>query len=262
MAGPTVAVHIDDRVRLLSVLLALTTWPEQEQDQRPHGVHAHARTVRAALQDAENHPAVINMQELLESGRGLPAIFSYAGALTPDLEATGAPDWAPPDWARQIRDFKSVYGVAGLWEDDGQAWADAEAAAVRALSKTDPAPLLAEVFGVTESTFIFYPNLCYPSAEAVGFRMGGELACLCPPHVAWGESPPWPYDDDPPATHREAMGAYARVLLRELLDAHPEAAEAARHSKAPLPNTFLARYPDWFDQLAVLLVGGQIGRAH
>jgi hypothetical protein len=69
-----------------------------------------------------------------------------------------------------------------------------------------------------------------------------------------GSNPPWPYDDDPGATYGETFGVYTRILLREFLDRHPAEADMVMRTNLPVPNTFLARYPDWFDQFAVLVV--------
>jgi hypothetical protein len=40
------------------------------------------------------------------------------------------------------------------------------------------------------------------------------------------------------------------------MDTHPEEAQEAERAHLPVPNTFLARYPNWFDQFAVLFVSG------
>jgi hypothetical protein len=247
-------------VRTLATLLALTTWPEQEQAYKPHGVHAHAKAVRNALGKLENHPAVIQMQEALESGRGLDEIFSFINALSwPGMRARSAdlPGWCPEDWASNLRDFVNANRVRDVWEHDKSAWLDAEEQARTALaSGGDPGDLLGRFFGSQSIDFVFQPNLCYPTADTIGFRAGKSLMCICPPPVAWGNNPPWPYDDNPAETYREAFSTYARVLVREFFGSHPEAATVVRHSKLPVPNTFLARYPDWFDQFSVLLVSG------
>lgn len=260
MAGTVITVRVDDRVRALATLLALTTWPEQEQAYKPHGVHAHARTVRNTLGHLENHPAVIRMQEMLESGLALDDIFSYVNALSwPGMRAKAAdlPAWAPEDWSSELREFINANRVRDVWEHDKSAWVQAEEQARTALTTGgDPTDLLGRIFGPQSLEFYFQPNLCYPTAETVGFRSGKGLMCICPPPVAWGNNPPWPYDDNPAETYRDAFSTYARVLLREFLAAHPETAEVVRRSKLPVPNTFLARYPDWFDQFSVLFTSG------
>lgn len=260
MAGSNITVRVDDRVRTLATLLALTTWPEEEQAYKPHGVHAHAKAIRGALSQLEGHPAVIRMQELIESGRRLDEIFSYTNALSwPGMRARSAdlPSWAPEDWSSNLREFVNANRVRDLWERDKSAWTQAEDQARTALATGgDPSLLLGQFFGRESLEFIFQPNLCFPSADTVGFRTGKALTCICPPPVAWGNNPPWPYDDNPAETYREAFITYARLLLREFFVSHPEAAELARQGRLPVPNAFLARYPDWFDQFSVIITTG------
>ncbi|NDJ51641.1 MAG: hypothetical protein GYB68_00990 [Chloroflexi bacterium] len=257
---PQIVVKIDNRIRLLSAVLSLTTWPEQEQAYSPHGVHHHAKATRAFLKDAESHPAVEIMQELLESNLSMDDIFSYATCLNyPGLRAKGSalPPWAPKNWSAHLRDFNHSLKLRELWEAEENEWQKAKQEAERALNTGDPKSFLERFFGpMPDLALRFQPNLAYPTADSMGFRWNDKLWAVSPPRIAWGTNPPWPYDDDPAATFAEVIGAYAKVLLRELLDKHPEEAEAAQKGKLPVPNTFVARYPEWFDQFAVLFVTG------
>jgi hypothetical protein len=258
MTESAIQVQIDNRIRLLAAILALTTWPEQEQAYKPHGVHAHARATRAALAAVEDHPAVLAMQELLESGLTLDAIFSYAACLNwPGLRIRGKqpPEWAPQEWSTLLRNFAHEQRITALWGRDGAAWDEAEASARRALAAGgDPRAMLGRLFGPLDVALIFVPNLCYPTAETLCFRDEERLVCVSPPPVAWGTNPPWPYDDNPADTAREAFSAYARLLLVEHLAAHPLETEAVRKTQLPVPNVFLARHPTWFDQFSALIV--------
>lgn len=257
MSESPIGVQVDDRIRLLSAVLALTTWPDQEQALRPHGVHAHARATRTALAEAEHHLAVQTMQEMLESTLTMEAIFSYAAYIEwPSLKVDDPPEHIPDQWPGQLRDFLWTYKVLDLWQRDEGAWESAQTAARSALTQAEPRAMLARLFGGLNAQLYFQPNLSYPTAETICFRDENRLICISPPPVAWGTNPPWPYDDNPADTAREAFSAYVRLLLREHLDEHPAETEAARRTRLPVPNTFLARYPDWFDQLAVLFVSG------
>jgi hypothetical protein len=120
----------------------------------------------------------------------------------------------------------------------------------------DPLLMLSRFFGPQRADLVFMPNICYPTSETLGFRDGKRLVCIDPPPIAWGNNAPWPFDDTPADTPRDAFSAYAKILLGEMFDANPEAAEAARKVKLPVPNTFISRHPDWFDQFAVLFVSG------
>jgi hypothetical protein len=254
-----ITVRIDDRIRLLSTVLAQTTWPVQEQEVKKYGIHAHARALMAMLGDAENHPAVKTMQELLGTVRGLDEIYTYIDCLSwPDLrvDASKVPAWASPQWGAQLKAFFSAHFVAEVWEKDQAAWDQAAQAAEHALEKSNPAELLSLIFGPVTDTLIFQPNLSFPTADTIGLRMGGELIAVCPPHIAWGNNPPWPYDNDPAATNRMALGAYARALLWEFFRAQPDAAALVERASLPVPEAIKERFPDWFDQFAVLFIDG------
>jgi hypothetical protein len=254
-----ISVRIEDRVRMMSTLLALTTWPEQEQAFKPHGVHVHCRNLRAALAAAENHSAVVIMQELMEAGYSFDQLFTYTNAVSwPGIRAHAdqVPAWAPADWSVQMREFMHSYRVKDAWEKDKAAWAQAQEQAEKALETGDPADLLGQFFGPLDLEWHFSPNLSYPTAETIGFRNGKQIIAVCPPPVAWGNNPPWPYDDNPADTYRDAFSTYARVLLNEFLSANPESRELIQNNKLPVPNTFLARYPDLLDQFSVVFIGG------
>jgi len=259
MGKSTITVRVDDRLRMMSTLLALTTWPEQEQMFHPHGTHAHAHRLREALAHVEEHAAAITMQEMLESGLPLDTVFSYVNVLSwPGIRARAGelPTWAPENWSTQMRDFMHANHVTDLWGRDKAAWADAEQQAIRALEKGDPLDMLTRVFGPQADSLHFQPNLSYPTEQAIGFRSDKTLIAVVPPPVAWGTNPPWPYDDNPADPYREAFSAYARVLLGEMIEARPEMSDLIHKNRLPVPNTFLARHPDVVDQFSTVLVSG------
>jgi hypothetical protein len=260
MSGGQINVILDDRIRLLSGLLALTTWPLEEQSTRPHGVHAHVKATRSYLKEFEDHGAVALMQELLESGLTLDTIFSYIACLDwPGLRARAAsrPEWGPKEWPAQMRDFMHASRIKTLWENDAETWMGAVESAKQALEKGEPLNFLTRFFGSPHADLAFQPNLSFPTSRTLGFRWDKRLVCVCPPHIAWGNNPPWLYNEDSAGTMREAFTSFAQVLLRELLLANPDVVETAKAGgDLPVPNTFRANYPDWVDQFVVLVVSG------
>jgi hypothetical protein len=259
MTQSSIIVQVDDRIRLMAALLSMTTWPFQEQDRQPHDVHAHAKATRLYLKDAEEHPAVLTMQELMEAGRSLDELFCYGTCLTwPNVRARGtdAPEWAPREWSAQIRDFTYSTRIRDLWERDKAAWDAAEEQVRRALSGGDPSAFLARFFGPTDVELVFQPNLAFPTDRALVLQRPDEVICVCPPRIAWGHNPPWPFDDDPANTYADAMLKYAAVFLREYLARHPRETAAIQSAKLPVPNTFRARHPEWLDRFAVLFTNG------
>ena len=66
-----VSVRLEDRIRLMSAVLAATDWPDKVHERKPHGTHLHARATRKHLHDFRTHEAVQAMQGLLNQGAPL-----------------------------------------------------------------------------------------------------------------------------------------------------------------------------------------------
>jgi hypothetical protein len=255
----SITVRIDDRVRLLAAILSLTDWPEREQAEQPHGVHPHTRATRRFLADLADHAVVQSTQAVLNAGHTPEHLLSFAAHLKgPELLAPGElPTWVPDGWPTQVRDFYQMAGLPDLWNDEADVWNQAVVEAEEIfLVDLDMHGLLDALFGPRTEALVFQPNLCYPTNQSISFRYGSELFCVSPPRIAWGDNPPWPYDDDPAWAYATAFGAFARLLLKEYLNAHPGDAEVAKTASLHLPEDFRQRNPDWFEQFAVVFVGG------
>src|SRR2546421_9158022 len=87
-----VTVRYDDRVRLLSAVLAATNYPDKAQDRKKHGTHLHARGTRKAVAEHTHQPAVSSMQALLDQKVPLSSMYSYVLRLSwPGLVADDVP---------------------------------------------------------------------------------------------------------------------------------------------------------------------------
>ncbi len=255
----SITVQIDDRVRLLAAILSQTDWPQREQAAKPHGVHTHAKATQRFLADYAGHEAVLAARGLLNTGRAPEQLLGFAAYLNwPGLRAPGdLPEWVPDRWAAQIRDFFRASRLQDFWNAEKPVWEQAAKEAEDVFpAGLDVLSLLGEFFGQRNERLVFQPNLCYPTDRAFGFRRDNELVCVAPPPIAWGDNPPWPYDDDPSWAYATAFGVYARTFLKEYLDAHPGEVELARGGSLPVPEDFLKQHPDWFDQFALIFIGG------
>lgn len=258
MSQPPISVVVDDRIRLMAAILTITDWSEREQAEKPHGTHAHAKATQQALASLSGHPAVITMQDSLNQGYSLNTIFSYVTCLSwPGLAVEGdIPDWSTASWASQLGDFWAVSPLNDLWERDRRDWDDAAAQATRALLRGDPSAFLARLFGTFHLDLSFQPNLVLPSSRTICFKWDKQLVCICPPRIAWGNNPPWPYDDDPTATYSEALNAYVRILLKFYFTEFADEASIFQSEQLPVSEQFRQKYPGWFDQIATLLGSG------
>ena len=113
-----VKVRIDDRVRLIGALLAMTSYPNDIQRIRPHGTHIHARNTRRTLGDLSADPAVMQAQAMLDAKTPLETFFTLAMHLHPEtLEVVRPlPGWVPADWATNLKGFSKRTHLS-LWFD-------------------------------------------------------------------------------------------------------------------------------------------------
>ncbi len=255
-----VQVRIDDRVRLLSALLAATRWPEEEQEHKPHGTHLHARGTRKVVSEYTHHPAVHAMQVLLDKGAPLEAMYTYVMRLSwPGLESDETPRWVPPRWNEHLRHFHEVCNLAAWWEEESFYWNEAKAAAETVLQPLNLHDFLELFIGPVAETFVAFPNISYPTNAEVGLRVGAELCCVVPPRIAWGDNPPWPFDEDPAHLIRAVLSAYGRLLVLAYLRQHADVVAKVEAQKLPLTQPFATKYPTFSEQFAALFVVGAVG---
>jgi len=250
----TVQILLDDRIRLVASILAMTDWPAKEQKIHPHGVHPHAKAVYQYLADFADHRAVQGVQALLDNNRTPADIFKFVANLTwPDLD-TG-PLNPPPAPSKDLRDFLKQSKIEAFWMNDESAWSDAQEQARNAVADHNPTTLLELFFGKIDLTVYFHPNLFYPTELTTAFRRDDEIICIIPPRVAWGTNPPWPYDDDPTSTNQEMFGGIASVLFREyVVENLSEFVKARKQYSLPLPDSVKAEKASWYEQLATIFV--------
>ncbi len=254
-----VLVQLDDRVRLMSALLAATSWPDFEQERKPHGTHAHARATRRLVQAHDKHPAVLILQALLDRGLPLEDMFGFVLGLDwPGLQGDHNPTWAPPTWARHLLSFYEKVRLEDWWTQEGDAWSRSVTEAARTLQDAPLSTFLRPFVGEVPDALVFVPNLCYPTDMEIGVAAGNSLYCITPPRVAWGDNPPWPFDEDPAHVLSAALIQYGRLLMGRYLQAHPDALAAAAAHKLPVSPELAAQHPDWEAQFLTLFGAGSV----
>lgn len=248
-------VRIDDRVRLMSAVLAATTWPQHE---KAHP-HQHAKNTVKRVHEFAHHPAVSAAQVLLDQGAPLEAFYTYALKLSwPDLEDSHSPRWVPPKWNEQLKNFYDVTGLEALWKESNTDWQKSRLEAEEVLNRVDFYEFLQPFVGQVVEQLVFLPNISYPVGRSVGVRIGGELLTIVPPREAWGDSPPWPFNEDLAHVYATSLADYARLLMLSYLRQH--AAEVAPIAQKPLPvsEQFREYYPNWGDQFTELFALGSV----
>lgn len=255
----TVNVRIDDRIRLVSALLAATSWPNDEQQRKPHGTHAHARDTRKLLAAHTKHPAALIMQALLDRGVPLEDVYAHVLKLAwPGLAGTETPPWLPPTWVRHLLNFYDQAGLARWWQDETAAWAKGREEAEKVFAGVDLRSFLQPFVGDFEDALIFMPNVSYPTDTVIGVCVEGELYCVAPPRLAWGNNPPWSFDEDPAYVYDCALTQYGRMLMRRYLHQHPEVLAEVSQRPLPLPKPLDQAYASWEEGFLALFTSGLV----
>ncbi len=253
-------VRIDNRVRLLSAVLAVSRWPEEEQARKPHGTHAHARGTRKALGDYMEHPAIRTLQTLLDRGAPLEALYTYIMTLPwPGLESARPPAWVPAGWHKQLWHLYQVSNLAAWWEEEQHSWSEARSTAENVLKDIDFHTFLETFIGPVHQKLAFVPNISYPTDTEIGVRVHGELCCIVPPRIAWGDNPPWPFDEDPAHVYRAALTQYGRLLVLGYLSQYPDDVKKISSQKLPINAQFASKYPTFNERFVALFMVGAVG---
>jgi len=259
-----VTIKVDDRIRLMCAALAATNFPETAQSQKRHQPHAHARATAKYLRGNRynQHPAIQSLQALLDQGTPLEALFTLVMLMDwPSLKISGLPKWAPPNWNEQLGDFYETAKLGDFWaNDDSLAWNQAESQATNAFAKIQFKGFLQNFVGEIQEELIFVPNVGYPADRELGLRVQNDLIAIIPPTLAWGESPPWPYDEETMLTqsYRAALTQYSRLLLLAYLRNNADKVAEATQKELPVNDQFKATYPTWEDQFITLFVAGAV----
>ncbi len=265
MSTPTpVRVIVDDRVRLLSAVLSVTNFPQAAQDRKRHHAHAHARATTKYVHERglTQHPAVVQLQQLLDQGAPLEALYTLVLALEwPGLQVSDLPRWAPEGWNEQLWAFYEAAELASWWQQTHQAWDSAESQSRNAMHDVNFREFLEPFVAEFQDEMLFIPNLCYPADQEVGVRVRNQLISIVPPPLAWGESPPWPFDEETMRaqhTYRAALGQYARLLMTNYLRQHPDAVAEVADQELPISDALRAQHPTWEEQFVALFVAAAV----
>ena len=252
-----VTVIIDDRIRLLSIALATTDHPEKAQQKKRHQPHAHARTTRKQMLDQgfDTHPAVQGLQDMLNRDVPLEALFTLVMLCEwPDMKIKALPPWVGDKWNEHLWDFFQAAKIQEFWGNDNNVWQQAESQSQRVFENVQFHDFLTPFVEKFKDELMFMPNLCYPADENIGIRVGKKLIAITPPPLAWGDSPPWPYDEETMYHHsyRAALTEFGRMLLQTYLRKHPEKVEEASQKEIPVNDNFKKEHPTWEDQFISL----------
>lgn len=239
-----VIVKVDDRVRLLSTLLAATRFPDDEWQRNPHGSHLHARATRKRLADYDGQAAALSLQAQLDGQTPLDALFAAILTLKlPDFRFSGN-DHFSDVFAEELQAFFNNADLQAWWDSEPD-WQQSASDMNRLLEGMALKSFFHPFFGDIPETLVLMPNILYPSDQEITLRFEDQLIVIVPPRVAWGESPPWPYGEDPAHVYRAAIQNFGALLMREYLQNHSSKLAEVSQTPLPLNETLLTLFPTW-----------------
>jgi len=159
-----------------------------------------------------------------------------------------------------LKDFYHTAKLEEFWQTHAATWENSEAQAKKVFDKIDFKSFLSPFLGDVKETLLVMPNICYPADDELGIRVGNQLIAIIPPPQAWGDSPPWPYDEDTMMTHsyRGALSQFTRILLTEYLRHHAKKVAEATEKELPVTDQFRALHPAWEDQFVWLFISAAV----
>lgn len=214
-----VSVSIDNRVRLAAAVLAASRWPDHEQAEAPRAVHAHAKMTRQYVSDFADHPATNTINTLLENDQ-LDLTDFFAAVLRSSWPLLEPVESLPEDFSdgaflEQLADFYTDSAVAAFfWSDHHTVWQEAAQDLEQIFDDNKLSDFLGKLLGrKLDRAIVIIPNLSYPTLQTIAVSTADTLYLIVPPPPAYGESPPWPYREDPGWVVAQSCYVLTEILL-------------------------------------------------
>jgi hypothetical protein len=203
-------------------VLAASDWPNREQAQQTHAVHPQAKQTRYFAREFAAHPAVTYTNRALAAGAPVNDLFTAALRSRWPTFAPAEP--LPPTlsdglWLSALADFHQDTAISNtFWPQHEAAWYEAQSELAVIFQHSQLAQFLGRLSGRPLAQAItILPNLVYPALTPVVAPTQLSLFLILPPPKAVGESPPWPFAEDPGWALATACGQLTAYLLADTL---------------------------------------------
>ena len=212
MSNSQVEVVVDERLRLITAVLAAGRWPEIEQAQLTHAVHPHAKQTRQFVAPYQTHPATIWVDQVIERGEPLDDLFT---AVSQNVQQEA------------FNDFQTITNLSVFWQEQAAEWDKAQNDLTDIFKNSHLPAFLNQISDdpITQTIRIM-PNLVYPALAPVLVSDFAALTLMQPPPKAVGESAPWPYGEDPGWVQATICRRLAQFALADTLETLPTAQQA------------------------------------
>ena len=199
MSDAVIEIGLDERIRLVTAVLAASSWPEREQAETTHAVHPHSKQTKQYVASHRNHQAVAGLDNALDAGVSLHDIFAAAVRATwPDFQPQAPVPAGLDKWLATLPDFAATANLAPFWGNHAAPWDEAIAGLQEILTGKAIIGFLEKLTGQPlPKTVYLMPTVNYPLLHPVLAETADQLYFILPPAKAWGESSPWPHGEDP-----------------------------------------------------------------
>ena len=221
-------VVIDERVRLVTAVLAASHWPEMEQAQTTHAVHPHSKQVKQWVRPFQNHPAVQRVNDSLALNVGIESLFTaILRCGWPDATSVTSPPEGAQDWIKSLADFAVQSKLLDFWAAHTDPWKEARVDLEAIFNQSQIMVFLGKLLGQpVPQNIAVMPTVTYPMLNPVLVETSDTLFFILPPAKAWGESPPWPHGEDPGWVITQTCWHLANHFLADILSELDETGQA------------------------------------
>ena len=200
MSEQYLEVAIDERIRTATAMLAASNWPAMEQTITPHAVHPHSKQTKHYMEPYKNDAAVMELNAALGAGGTLDDLLETAVSTNPHTA------------------FATAANLTAFWASHTDAW---DEAITDLKSIFDGKPIVSTVTALTgveiSKPVRLVPTIVYPMLAPVVVENAERIFIILPPAKAWGESPPWPFADDPGWAMAQVAFYLSQHVLRDEL---------------------------------------------
>jgi hypothetical protein len=218
-----ITILIDDRARLVTAVLAASHWPQIEQAQLTHAVHPHAKQTQQFVQRAADHRAVTAVNNALAANTPLSHFFSAVlrtswGSFIVREPLPASDTFNTAAWLKTLPDFGEKSGLSVFWAAHQAPWLEG-ITRLKSIFHDTPLPrfLVQLRHQSLNQRIAIMPNIVYPALQPVLGETAETIYLLLPPPKAVGQSPPWPYDEDPGWVLERACHALMDHYMADIL---------------------------------------------
>lgn len=263
-----IITRTDNRLRLITSILALTGYSETEQRIESYEPHPIFLETIKWLEPYKEYRAISSMRDVLNSGVNPSPFFNYSLALSwPGFQFTELPDSftsaksgaIESDYNIRLKEFYNATRIAELWEKQKSEWKNIEEDAERALDEVPFKSWLNKIFGSFDEKLVFYPNPIVPRLSSASGLNKNEFFCIIrlpvksrerstfePVDISDGETI-GSYSDNSVWTKISAFHEFTRLLLNINFNRDREHIDMAKviAAEKPVLEQYRVSYHEW-----------------